>query len=49
MSVRKAKKRRSRLPLAAAAVALALAAILADSRWRLELEDYELVSGHLPA
>ncbi len=49
MSVRKAKKRRSRLPLAAAAVALALAAILADSRWRLELEEYELFSERLPA
>ena len=33
------KKHRGRLPVAAAAVALALAAILADSRWRLELTE----------
>ncbi len=43
------KKRRSRLPVAAAAVALALAAVLADSRWRLDKDAYTLVSARLPA
>ena len=46
---REDKKRRSRLPLAAAAVALALAAILADSRWRLDVHEYVLSFKRLPA
>ena len=45
----KGKKRRNRLPVAAAAVALALAAILADSRWRLDKTEYDLFSVRLPA
>ncbi len=45
----KGKKRRGRWPIAAAAVALALAAILADSRWRLDRDEYVLSSARLPA
>ncbi len=45
----KGKRRRSRLPIAAAAMALAVAAILADSRWRLDRDEYVLASARLPA
>ncbi len=45
----KGKKRRGRWPIAAAAVALALAAVLADSRWRLDRDEYVLSSARLPA
>ena len=45
----KAKKRRARWPYATAAVALALAAILADSRWHLDLHEYAAPSARLPA
>lgn len=43
------RRRSRRLPCAAAAVALALAAILADSRWRLDRDEYVLASARLPA
>jgi predicted MPP superfamily phosphohydrolase len=45
----KKEKKKKRWPFAMAAVALAVAAILADSRWRLDVHDYEVVSARLPA
>ena len=43
------KKRRRRWPIAAAALVLTCAAILADSRWRLDTQEYTLSSPRLPA
>ena len=45
----KDRKRRARWPAAAAAAALVLAAILADSRWRLDVCEYGISSARLPA
>ena len=43
-----ARRRKRRWPLAAAALLLACAAILADSRWRIQVTEYELFSSRLP-